>query len=259
MITNKLDKKKYAFAMMLFLPVLIAILTICVVIPNLKNKEDNTKQQSIEHEKYLLSQMQTIENKYNIVERNTEEIVLKNYSLGSVSIYDKNGTAIHGFTTENETVYHNWYSIQKNDNGIFDITLKTIDRQERKNDYTTNGPYIIHDRALTINLSPYVSLNFASVNGKNEFRNAAYETENSYKIKYAVKTGVTEFEMTRIINIEKGSWNTSHTLQFCTYEIKLIKIVFEDTNYDKATIMEYRFIVNGTTYEELDKLYASYE
>lgn len=107
MITNKSDKKKYVFTMMIFMPVLIAILTICVVIPNLKGKEDNAKQQSIEHEKYLLSQMQTIENKYNIVERNNKEIVLKNHSLGSVSIYDKNGTARHGFTIENETIYHN--------------------------------------------------------------------------------------------------------------------------------------------------------
>lgn len=259
MIINKSDKKKYILVIAIFLPLLIVILSCCILIPNSTNDEDKIRQQAIEHENYLLSQMQTIKNTYNIIERNNEEIVLQNYSLGNVSIYDKNGTSIHGFIIENKTIYHNWYSIQKNNNGIFDITLKTVDRQESKGNYMNNEPYIIHDRALTINLSPYTSLNFASTNGENEFRNTAYETENSHKIKYDVKTGVTEFEMTRIINIEKGSWNTSHTLQFCTYEVKLIKIIFEDTNYDKATIMEYRFVANGTTSEELDELYESYE
>jgi len=111
MITNKSDKKKYVLVIGIFLPLLIVILSCCILIPHSANDEDKIRQQAIEHENYLLAQMQTIENKYNIIERNNEEIVLQNYSLGNVSVYDKNGTSIHGFIIENETIYHNWYSI----------------------------------------------------------------------------------------------------------------------------------------------------
>ena len=219
---------------------------------------DKLRQQAIEHENYLLSQMETIENKYQITNRNVDEIVLQNYSLGSVSIYDTNGTSFWSFGIENQTVYHNWYSIQKNDEGIFDIKFETIDRQENKYHYVNDEPYIIHDRALTINLSPYNDFYFASVDGNKEYRNSSYETENSYKITHEVKTNATEFETTRILNVELGDWNSSHTEQFCTYEIQLVKIIFEDTTYNTASIMEYRFRATTFVSEELNEVFESY-
>lgn len=222
------------------------------------DETDKLRQQAIEHENYLLSQMETIENKYQITNRNDDEIVLQNYSLGSVSIYDTYGTSFWSFGIENQTVYHNWYSIQKSDDGIFNIKFETIDRQENRYHYTNNEPYIIHDRALTINLSPYNDFYFASVDGNKEYKNSSYKTENSYKITHEVKTNVTEFETTRILNVELGNWNSSHTEQFCTYEIQFVKIIFEDTTYNTATIMEYRFRATTFVSEELNEVFDSY-
>jgi len=254
-------QKKKVFKVFILVISLILVLFNCSFLSACSDNDDSDKlrKQAIEHENYLLAQMQTIDSKYQITNRNVEEIVLQNYSLGIVDVYDTNGVDIGGYIIENHTIYHNWYEIEKNEEGILDIKFETVDRQENKNSYFSNNkPYIIHDRALSINLSPYNNFSFASANGDNEGRNAVYNTENSYKIQYEVKTNVTEFETTRIVNVVKGPWNSSHTEQFCTYEIKFIKIIFEDLSYNNATIMEYRFTVQTFVDEEYDELFDSY-
>lgn len=250
--------------------ILYKVLAICCMLPFMLisclvfcscsdvNKDDS-RERAKQHEEYLLSQMLLINNNYSITRRNTEEIVLQNYNLGRVEIYDKHGTSFHAYGIENHTVYHNWYTIEKNNDGVFDIKMTTIDRPEDFSTYYNNELRVIHDRALQINLSPYSSLMFASGNGEDKFRNTAYEFENSSKIKYEVKTEVTMFETTKILNIIEGPWNTSHTLQFCTYEISLIKIIFEDTSYQKASIMEYRFKAQGTVDEDMYSVFETGE
>ena len=248
---------KKIFNCFAFLIISVISLLNCFFLVGCSNNEDVLRRQAIEHENYLLAQMQTIESRYQITDRNIEEIVLQNYYLGSVNVYDKNGIDVGGFLIDNHTVYHNWYTINKNEDGNLHIKLETLERQD-DNSFINNEPYIIHDRSLSINLEPYVNFNFASENGNREFRNSSYETENSYKIKHEVKTNVTEFETTRIINIERGAWNSSHTNQFCSFEIQLVKVVFDDTTYNSATIMEYRFTANSFVNEKLETLLDSY-
>lgn len=256
---NKIITKHYFYRYFIVI-VSIFVMTINVLfLSACSNDEDDLRKQAIEHENYLLAQMQTIENKYQITNRNQEEITLQNYSLDRVAIYDKNGVEVGGFLIDNHTVYHNWYEIEKNDSGILNVVFETVDREEDKNTLANNLPYIIHDRAMSIDLAPYKTLSFASANGDNETRNASYTTENSDKIKYEVKTNVYEFETTRILNVVKGDWNSTHTLQFCTYEIQIVRVVFDDTTYTSGIIMEYRFTAQGTVSTLYDEIFNSYE
>lgn len=256
MIIN-VKNNKFVYKILIIFCIIFVILLIYYIITLLNNasEEDTEREQARIQEEYLLSQMLPIENKYSITGRNSQEIILQHYTLGYVNIYDKLGTSVVAFNIENMSIYYNWYTIEQDNNGLFDINLITVDRPEDKSTYFNNELYIIHDRALQINLSPYTDLNFASVNGENKSRNKAYEFENSSQIKYEVKTNVTEFETTKILNIVDEGWNTSHTLQFYSYEISLIKIIFEDTTYKKAGIAEYRFTAFGTYNEDLFSIY----
>ena len=236
------------------------ILTCCLLFCSCSDiDKDDSREQAKQNEEYLLSQMLPINYKYSIINKNSEEIVLNNYDLGRVEIYDKHGTSFRAYSIENHTVFHNWYIIEKNDDGIFDIMMTTIDRPENFSTYYNNELRVIHDRALQINLSPYSTLMFASGNGEDKYRNTTFEFENSSKIKYAVKTKVTMFETTKILNIIEGPWNTYHTLQFCTYEISLIKVIFEDASYQKASIMEYRFRTEGIVDENMYSVFETGE
>lgn len=256
---KKIINKHYFYKYFIVI-VSIFVITINVLfLSACSNDEDDLRKAAIEHENYLLAQMQTIENKYQITNRNQEEITLQNYSLNRVAVYDKKGVEVGGFLIDNHTVYHNWYEIEKNDNGLLNVVFETVDREEDKNTLTNNLPYIIHDRAMSIDLAPYNILSFASANGDSEFRNASYTTENSDKIKYDVKTNVSEFETTRILNVVKGDWNSTHTLQFCTYEVQLVRVVFDDTTYTNGIIMEYRFTAQGTVSTLYDEIFNSYE
>ena len=124
---------------------------------------------------------------------------MQNYTLGTVSVYDKYGVRFAGLRIENKTVYHNWYSIQANENGAIDIGMFSLARiPNNTSDYVLNQT--AHDRTLTINFKSYNDLFFASVGGEVVDKNTQYFTKHSDEILFPVVKNATQFETTKIIS-----------------------------------------------------------
>ena len=246
-------KRFFSLYIIICLAAVPLILSACGIGISSEEERYNNLQNAIQHEEFLLSQMQSISKKYAITDRNPSEIVLTNYALGNISIYDKHGNAIRGFGINNATIYHNWYSLSARDNGIVHIEMETVTRT-RQNEFFNSKKTSLHDRSLTINLEPYTGLSFASLNGEKS-GTLGYRFENSTEILYPVVTNTTEFAMTRIISRGELGWNTSHTMQHRTFVISYMKIIFEDTTYSNATIMEYRFSAFTWNPYNLDSVY----
>ncbi|MDE7192031.1 MAG: hypothetical protein K2O35_06155 [Clostridia bacterium] len=201
------------------------------------DQDGNVNNSDLERQEYLLSQMESISKRYTIVDKNPKEIVLTNYSLGNISIYDMYGNSVAAFGIENKTVYHNWYSIEEDENGSIQIDMNTVTRYLKN--YGSK-----YDRALEINLDPFKDIQFASLNGEEERINYySCFNENTKKLLYPVMTNVTQFVSSKVLSKVASGWNSTHTNQYGYYEILYIVVTFNDTTYRSATIMEYRFIV----------------
>jgi hypothetical protein len=211
-------------------------------------------QTAIDYNNMLYETIQPLNKQYSLTEHNHEEIPLQNYTLGTISVYDKYGVRFAGLGIENKTVYHNWYSIQANENGAIDIGMFSLARTA-PNSWSNGLKQTTHGRALIINFEPYNDLFFASVGGEIAYKNMQYFTVHSEEILFPVITNVTQFEMTKIISRGSISWNTSHTLRFRTYVVSYVKIVFEDTTYTNATIAEYRFSATVSSVYEFDSIF----
>lgn len=226
---------KIKFTLILSILILCAtIFCACNVSNDVESKDD--LQSAIDHNNALYETMQPLSKKYNIIERNIKEIPLQNYTLDSFKVYDKYGVKFAGLLVENKTIYHNWYSIQANENGVINIEMFCVARKPSKLGWESR----VHDRTLTINFEPYNGLFFANIGGERAYKNTRFFTPHSDEILFPVITNVTQFETTKIISSDN----------YGTYVISYIKIIFEDTTYNKATIMEYRFSARtGRTYD----------
>lgn len=209
---------------------------------NVDNEENNQIDKIIAKQEFLLNQMKSINKTYSITSRNPEEIVLSNYSLGQINLYDIYGNEIIGLNLdEPRTIYHNWYTLEESENGIVQIDMDTITRFSNTR-FSNSTKQSKHDRALSVNMEPFNNVKFASLNGEDvEFNN--YYIEGGYKILYPVVTNVTQFASSKILRKTANGWNTSHTDQYATYEVLYSIISFYDTSYESATVMEYRFSI----------------
>jgi hypothetical protein len=211
-------------------------------------------QYAIDYNNMLYDAMQPVNSKYNITERNLEEIALQNFSLGTIKVYDKYGVRFSRLAVENKTVFHNWYSIKADENGIIEVNIFNFNRTDSFA-WMNEICHTVHDRALTINFQPYNDLLFASVEGEVAYKNTQYFTAHSDEILFPVIINVTQFEMTKIISRGNIFWNSNQTSRFRTYVISLIKIVFEDTTYTNGTILEYNFSITVSSVYDFDSVF----
>ncbi len=242
----------------LFSNTILILLSLSFIIPlsacgDSNNEKSSQKDEIVVRQEFLLEQMKPISKTYSISSRNSEEIVLSNYSLGIIDLYDIYGNSAIGLNiNEGRTVFHNWYSLEEDEDGFVQVDMNTVTRFSN-NSYFNATKRSKHDRALKINVEPFDNVQFASLDGEDvELYNCF--TEESRKILYPVVTKATQFASSKILSKTEGGWNTSHTMQYATYEILYSVISFNDTTYKSATVMQYRFFTGTWSPYEFDSL-----